>query len=372
MVQEFEGFTETWNREQLERAAARDAEFEAAFEKDLLAFANGDTAVVEGGMQEKSSLTQPTQQGVRNGATQSTGKALSTESSLGVRRDPPKVAFEDQQLDEKDLYGELYEFPVDLAEKRTDLETMSVVDLAHALLDLSTEMTGKGQLRAYHEIRADVCAISIELNRRGKLAPRFRDMRRPPFKVKTVNERNLSRDRQVIDLHWLYCTGRKRVIESDHLHLRKLLLAPSFSLEHAEMFAQVPAPSNEKAGWLALPDHVAFQLATIQTEAVRQRFRVADAGDIREGKMVQRGRRQIVQALEASVANQPHLQGQVRRWAMIWMCSRLVGDNAEVLRGFHAVAEGLEKPLDRRDIVRRLAGVERRLGEVRAHGKIAA
>lgn len=262
-----------------------------------------------------------------------------------------------------DMYVVIYQFPDDaLSGSWPDYKAMSVTELADALHELSFEMNG-ADLVPYDEIRLRVCAISVELNRRGKLAPRFRAVRRPPRKVVTLEELDLSRDRQFIDLHWLHCTGWNRMIHGERWQFRNVLKVKTFQPRKAELFAEIPASFDEKASWLALPDNVAFQLAAIQTDAVRERFRVANLGDTVKGKVRQVGHMQVTQMLETSVANSPQLQDQIPRWASIWMCARLVGDHAEVLRQFHALAEGLEKPIGARDIARRLETIRNRLGE---------
>ena len=224
-------------------------------------------------------------------------------------------------------------------------------------------MVNEREFFPYSEIRTEVCAISIELNRRRRLAPRFREMRRPPKRVATSDDRLLSLDRQLIDLHWLHCNGWRQIVLCDRLHFRPLLRRKKFKVNLAEMFAEVPASANEKANWLMLPDEVAFQLAAIQTDRIRERFRIANLGDVRKGGVHQIGRAQVIRMLGTSLSSTPQLYAQIPRWSLIWMCSKLVGSNAEVLRRFHAIAEGLEKPLDRRDIIRRLAAAKKHIAE---------
>lgn len=306
-------------------------------------------------------------------ATAKLAPAGATKSaSISGSSAPAIIALEDGPVEADDIYAEEYGFPLDaLNESWPALNAMSVTELADALHELSFEMNGP-DWAPYDEIRLKVCAISVELNRRGKLAPRFRGMRRPPYKVTTLAELDLSLDRQFIDLHWLHCTGWNRVIQGDRWKFNNVLKVKTFQPGKAEMFAKVPVSANEKATWLALPDHVAFQLAALQTDAIRERFRVANLGDTVKGKVRQVGRMQVTQLLETSVANFPQLQDQIPHWANIWMCARLVGDHANVLRQFHALAEGLEKPLDGRDIARRLTTVRSRLGESQTTEELVA
>ena len=222
-------------------------------------------------------------------------------------------------------------------------------------------MTREHKLVPYAEVRSEVCAISLELNLRGKLAPRFREFRRPPRKPTTPDEIALSLDRQFIDLHWLHSTGWNRIIHSDRWQLNNVLKMKTFDAWKAAMFASVPLSANEKASWLALPNNIAFQLAAIQTDAIRWRFRVANQGDVVNGQARQIGLMQVTAMLENSVMNQPHLQDYVPTWANIWMCAKLVGSQAEVLRKFHALTVGLDEPIGQRDMARRLESVNKRV-----------
>ncbi len=280
----------------------------------------------------------------------------------------PVVPLEDEVVG---LYAEGYCFPEDVSGGWPTLKAMSVTELADALGDLSFKMNG-AKLVPYEEIRSHVCAISVELNLRGKLAPRFRQFRRPSRKPTTADEVALSRDRQFIDLHWLHSTGWNRLIHGDRWQFHNVLKVKTFQAVKAEMFAAVPAPMDEKAGWLALPDNIAFQLAAIQTDSIRVRYRVASQGDIVKGKERQIGHLQVTQLLETSTMNQPHLQAQIPRWANIWMCARLVGDDPEVLRKFHAFCEGLDKPIDSRDMARRLNSIKDRVNKTRPDDLLAA
>lgn len=271
-----------------------------------------------------------------------------------------------------DIYAAEYRFPEDaLSDASLELTAMSVAELAGKLHDLSIDMIGK-EFVPYLDIRQRVCAISIELNRRGTLAPRFRRLRRPSSINKTAGDLALSRDRQFIDLHWLHCIKCQSPIHEGRPQFLKLLTAAVFDTKIAEMFVETPAFAEEKAEWLALPDHVALQLDAIQSDTIRERYRVATSGARSNGQVKTIGRLQVTAMLKNSVAHQPHLQKEVQLWANIWMCARLVGDHAEVLRNFHALCEGLDKPLDGRDIARRLEKIRARLGEAKAAEKLAA
>lgn len=263
-------------------------------------------------------------------------------------------------IEVEDLYLEPYSFPREAFEEShyaEEFASLTTMGLAEILGDLSYERSN-GKLRPYGEVREKICAISIELNRRGKLAPRFRDVRRPPRTPRTIDDVNLSRDRQVFDIHWLYASGqREHAKRGQHKFHQNVHFKKEFTIDFAEAFAQTPISTHEKATWLCLPDHIAFQLAAIQTNAIREKYRVVTTGDNRGSLSLDT----VIRCLENSVANQPHMASHVHTWTTIWLSARLVGEKAEVLRTFHAYTEGRESPLDRRDIIRRLETINLRL-----------
>ncbi len=266
---------------------------------------------------------------------------------------------DEEEWDAEELKTETYDFPAkSLASVHPLTSHLSQEDLVEWLEEIISDDD-----QPYSSIRDEACAIHIELNRRLRLAPRFRPARKIPREAKNPDHVLLSRDRQFIDLHWLHASGYKKTIIDDRASFRRMLTGRELKKLAAEQFAVAPLKADTKATWLALPDQLAFQLAAIQTDTVRERFRVSLKGkkDAKTGKLAVYGRHQIEVILRNSVSHLPQLQRHVPTWVDIWHAARLVGDKAEPLRKFHALMTGLETPMDRRDIVRRLGNLERHI-----------
>jgi hypothetical protein len=135
---------------------------------------------------------------------------------------------------------------------------------------------GTGARAAYVEIRSGVCAISILLNEAGWPAPRFRGMRRVPPRNISADDKLLSNDRQVIDLHWLWCLRH----QPPRKPFKQLLSAPEFDYEFASTIVATPRKAEEKAAALGLSDRQEALLGALQRAATRSRWaRIEDAAN---------------------------------------------------------------------------------------------
>src|SRR3954464_879948 len=117
--------------------------------------------------------------------------------------------------------------------------------------------------------RFAVCAISLELTLRGGCCPGFRPMRKVLGpKQLSDDEKRLSNDRQVLDLHWLW---RNRRVKGGIYH--ESLHAEQFSFDWAADFVSRRGSAAQKAKALALAETDQLLLAVIQTRAVAERRR---------------------------------------------------------------------------------------------------
>lgn len=100
-----------------------------------------------------------------------------------------------------------YEFP-ETALFELDYEHLNSDALKQMLLDLVKELT------PYHVIRDRYTAIACVMNRRGVCPPKFRPQRSLPRKEKdaTDDDKLMMCDRQVIDMHWLHCGGKRDIL----------------------------------------------------------------------------------------------------------------------------------------------------------------
>ena len=132
-----------------------------------------------------------------------------------------------------------------------------------------------GQRFTYEEIRRHVILFSIMLNLKGEIAPRFRPMRSPATPLKGLEypaeHSMLSNDRQMIDLHWIYCKG----LHANNIKGYNGLFNKSkpFDLMKASMFVNKAGGYVRKANLLGLPEFEQFQLASIQSTEVKTRSR---------------------------------------------------------------------------------------------------
>lgn len=242
--------------------------------------------------------------------------------------------------------------------RATDAEIVTLME------KLSSEMVLLEDAKLTTEqiiLRRKYCVLSIELNNRGKFAPRFRiTPRANKINNLTDLEKLLSKDRQVVDLHWLHCNGlRKKVMQHGY---ENLLMEPEFDFKLASRFAAEEKKLSTKSGWLKLTDDWIWQLSAIQPETIRRKYHVIQYGD----RDKQIGHADIILALENSVLSEPHRRPNVPDWGMIWQCDRMIGsDSPKQLAKLHALATGRDKPLDPSDIKRRLKNIKERIATSR-------
>ena len=134
-----------------------------------------------------------------------------------------------------------------------------------------------GGLVTYKTIRPFFCAAGMELNERGYIAPRFRPDRIPPPKGEhwSSDDTDLSNDRQVLDLHWLFC--QKRPTNIENLALRELFEATEFNFDLASQIITTMGTAETKVDALGIDIPTQWELASIQTKTIRSKW-----GDIRK------------------------------------------------------------------------------------------
>lgn len=125
----------------------------------------------------------------------------------------------------------------------------------------------------YRKLRPVFIAVNLILNERGVFPPRFRSTRKMPRRSVAMkwseDESLLSNDRQVLDLHWLACTGRD-VIPSKKWE--SLFSSGQLNFEAAERFVATVGAVDNKLEELRLIDEEMWGLAVLQTKAMRQRW----------------------------------------------------------------------------------------------------
>jgi hypothetical protein len=128
---------------------------------------------------------------------------------------------------------------------------------------------GRPSLKSYLDIRDRFCAVNLVLNEKNLIAPAFRPFRR------LLNNKGLSHedsllgcDRQVIDLHYLFCNHHGRPKPSDNEY-KSLFISDEFDYKLASSFASKNWSANHKAGkTLRLTTGLQKELAVLKEKSV--------------------------------------------------------------------------------------------------------
>jgi hypothetical protein len=157
--------------------------------------------------------------------SQPAGSQASCGNSIGDEDGDEDEEEDDDEEDDGDHDMDSYSFPVTLEQTGFPASNPDLVRELEALCESNLK---------YEEIRVRVCAINLEMNRRGIQAPAFRPSRKSRPKAPAAHERMLTRDRMLIDLHWLHSTGfRQRLSDKT---FKKLLTGETFDFISASEF----------------------------------------------------------------------------------------------------------------------------------------
>lgn len=272
----------------------------------------------------------------------------------------------------------IYRFPDSAANALRmllNLAANSHAEVSDALRRLSNQRASStGKPVAYEgKVRTLFCALSLELNERQLLAPRFRFARRPgKYSLLPDDEKDLSSDRQVIDLHWLHCRKISKLIKkAEYGHL---LCGAHFDFECASRFAAENDTSDTKARRLKLGDQIAWELAALETRNMRDRFGTLMHGKYRDGKRDMYGIGEVQAALETAAARRKGMEALVYDWSMLWLVDRLLGANSTsaVLSQLWALATGRERLPDPSQTKRTLVSIQEKIRTFRPNVLIAA
>lgn len=137
------------------------------------------------------------------------------------------------------------------------------------------EVDEYGNRLSYIQIRKLVIFASIMLNLKGEIAPRFRPMRTPckgGGRVDYPTEHILlSNDRQMIDLHWIYCQSLNANSIKGYQSLFDKFRP--FDVVRAAVFSSKAGAAERKSNLLGLPEIQQFQLASLQSTQVKTRWK---------------------------------------------------------------------------------------------------
>lgn len=222
-------------------------------------------------------------------------------------------------------------------------------------------------LSSYAAIRAEFCALSIEMNRRKLMAPRFRPQPKCPRNesARKASDKLASNDRQVIDLHWLKCRGFKNAnLRSPY---KKLFSDAVFDFGLATEFVTKTGRVSVKADEiLHLTRHEQLELAVIQSDAVRREFAILQTGftDPNSGIRTPARRIAITQRIKTAAHKNPRLRGQIQAYETLWLARELADCHSpKHVREWLGLITGTE-PLSRETIRGKLQTLRRILGEI--------
>ncbi|MBU9415468.1 hypothetical protein KTE23_02590 [Burkholderia multivorans] len=246
------------------------------------------------------------------------------------------------------VHGTTYEFPCHEWEPFAEWDDQR---LLAKLRELLGRTENPGALARYTLHRTLICQLALALNRRGNIAPRFRPIPSPGFRCRTGSvDEQLGRDRQVLDLHWLYENGHCRKVDSREF--RDLFATAPFDFQLASNFACKNWTSEKKLAALGVERDREAELAAIQTEQLRMRWRGIDRKE-------HQWRTQLGNALR----RRPNLRCHIDGWIRVRVAMELLGVDAPVgqLSRLVALITG-EKPIDQRAMARKRASVMTHLG----------
>ena len=123
----------------------------------------------------------------------------------------------------------------------------------------------------YSSSRLDYCAINILLNELGIIAPAFRPFRTlAGNKLSKANDVLLSRDRMVLDLHYLHCQYHDDFLPTD-MEFKALATDDEFDFKLASQFALKKWTAEVKANSLGLSNKQMHELAVYKTKDIYDR-----------------------------------------------------------------------------------------------------
>jgi hypothetical protein len=165
----------------------------------------------------------------------------------------------------------VYEFPCDDWELLTDTDSQSLID------ELQGYLKAPGNPLTHYALhRERICNIHLALNRLGTFAPRFRLQPRISKSLAAGSiEGTVSRDRQIIDLHWLHERGHRRTIDNRDV-FRELMSRESLDFEVAERFVCWRLRRETKFEALGISDVQAAELSFFQPEHMREAWRAIE------------------------------------------------------------------------------------------------
>lgn len=213
----------------------------------------------------------------------------------------------------------------------------------------------------YASIREAFCAVSIEMNLRQQHAPQFRPL--APLNKKPVNEdeRTMSRDRQVIDVHWRAYSADKPILMS-HKYPSIFNTEPFVTLV-AEKFASENLKPGMKVTDLVPSEAMQLEHAIIKESKYRDQWRTICFG-VQHGDTVKQDGAIHVETIIRNAINASSAPNRVNNIAGMldaWKARKLVGSSPNKIARMIGLMTG-ENRRDASAVTKTLKSVDRHLG----------
>lgn len=242
-----------------------------------------------------------------------------------------------------------YAFPSDGWEHLAEIDDHILLD---KLRELTGPLTSPTTSVRYMQHRVEISQLGLALNRRGKIAPRFRPLPKPAHTCAAGGpDEVLARDRQVIDCHWLHERGHRYVIDTE-LDFRELFTGESFDFKGAAEFARAKWTGERKLQALGIDDVLAAELAALQTDTIREKW-----------KRIDRSKAAWRSALNNATRRQRNVRSHIDDWIDVRVAMELIGLDAPAheLASLVARMRGT-KPIDVRGMKRKVDTIKKHLG----------
>ncbi|MDF0502563.1 hypothetical protein POK33_17755 [Burkholderia cenocepacia] len=242
-----------------------------------------------------------------------------------------------------------YAFPSDGWEHLAEIDDHILLD---KLRELTGPLTSPTTSVRYMQHRVEISQLGLALNRRGKIAPRFRPLPKPAHTCAAGGpDEVLGRDRQVIDCHWLHERGHRYVIDTE-LDFRELFTGESFDFKGAAEFARAKWTGERKLQALGIDDALAAELAALQTDSIREKW-----------KRIDRSKAAWRSALNNATRRQRNVRSHIDDWIDVRVAMELIGLDAPAheLASLVARMRGT-KPIDVRGMKRKVDTIKKHLG----------
>ena len=209
-----------------------------------------------------------------------------------------------------------YAFPLQ-EEDQNQFDSMTDMELMAALNKISSPRSGETELISYMAVRDDLCRISIIMNQHSMRPPGFRPKRSLPNtkigKRFSAEDTYMMLDRQIIDLHWLHCSGKRDLLDSNP-EFADLFTWDEFDFDLAELLAKKGWTVESKtAQVLGLIPYEQWQMAFFRTRDVERTWRNAHTS-----------MQQVIgKRLREKAVRDPRLAADIEEIKLLWLADKI-------------------------------------------------